>query len=488
MSVNNNNGVVLYCDGSASPTNPGPIGWGIHGYMYEVKDLKKPYSVDGHLITNKGYLDGPKQQKSDWLEVEPTKYIDIIGSSIEPGTNNRAEILAVLTALQELKNYVVSIIEIYTDSEYTVNATTKWIKQWIKHGWIKQDGSPVSNSDLLKELAKELEELKTKDIVFNISWVRGHNDVMGNVQADQLATIGSNRSLIGKAVVEATLSDVKGYWKADIDKHPFINFSRMYFNTLPEFNIPGLYFQSNPTKDDLIIGKRLPATGYSVIKLKDPDKIIETIKSKHCKVTNGYNVVSMIKIDRVYHTSIYPYLDQYGDCALYKDRKNFNLNSVDRKAIAVEVNPTGLSLRAIEAFNFLEETLAKYINHRHEQGELAVFTDYFDITDQFYNYETKLVKKEERIICSLKPEITTAQTEMILNITYRDHLKTLRVPIEMGLDMLPRNNLKKLEEHSPKIFLVTWQETPTVIRYATIIDSDIGVGLWSNYFSDKLFI
>jgi ribonuclease HI len=70
-------------------------------------------------------------------------------------TNNRAEYTACIAAFQvadkidpERKN----ILLVHTDSELMINSLTKWLKGWKAKGWIKADGKPVKNIDLLKVL------------------------------------------------------------------------------------------------------------------------------------------------------------------------------------------------------------------------------------------------------------------------------------------------------------------------------------------------
>ena len=86
---------VIYTDGSARP-NPGNIGWGVHGYIYQ-NITDKPIIVQKHTITNKGYL-YPEKFKDDVSPVEPIEYIDIeyiaiefiVAERIDPGGGRRA--------------------------------------------------------------------------------------------------------------------------------------------------------------------------------------------------------------------------------------------------------------------------------------------------------------------------------------------------------------------------------------------------------------
>ena len=58
----------------------------------------------------------------------------------------------------------------------------------------------------------------------------------------------------------------------------------------------------------------------------------------------------------------------------------------------------------------------------------------------------------------------------------------------LGMDVPDRNALKRLEDHKPQVFLVTWKASPDVLQYAFVIDCVTGTGIWSNYFCDRIFV
>ena len=52
---------------------------------------------------------------------------------IDSPTNNKAELIAILFALQERhKHNINKKIIIYTDLQYCIDAITKWYDQWVK--------------------------------------------------------------------------------------------------------------------------------------------------------------------------------------------------------------------------------------------------------------------------------------------------------------------------------------------------------------------
>ena len=97
-------------------------------------------------------------------------------------TNNRMELLGVITALRALKE--PCRVTLTTDSQYVVNAIEKgWLESWKSNGWRKSDKKEVLNVDLWQEL---LLELSRHDVEF--VWVRGHNGHPYNERCDKLAT------------------------------------------------------------------------------------------------------------------------------------------------------------------------------------------------------------------------------------------------------------------------------------------------------------
>lgn len=67
-------------------------------------------------------------------------------------TNNRMELLAIIKALELIKETNVSIY-IYSDSSYVVECfLKKWYVNWEKNGWKNSAKKPVENQDLWQQL------------------------------------------------------------------------------------------------------------------------------------------------------------------------------------------------------------------------------------------------------------------------------------------------------------------------------------------------
>ena len=133
--------VTIYTDGACTG-NPGPGGWGVI-LMYK----------------------GKAKELSGFEEMT---------------TNNRMELLAVISALEALNE--PCDVDLYTDSQYVSNAINLgWLDSWQQKGW-KRKGGEVKNLDLWVRLVPSLKEHKVSFI-----WVKGHSDNEFNNRCDELA-------------------------------------------------------------------------------------------------------------------------------------------------------------------------------------------------------------------------------------------------------------------------------------------------------------
>ena len=140
--------IKLYTDGACSG-NPGPGGWGA-------------VLLFG---SHKKELSGGQRET----------------------TNNRMELLGVIRGLEALNEPCQ--VDLYTDSQYIVNAIEKrWVYKWKANNWMRDKKEPAKNPDLWQELLALLETHKVK-----FHWVKGHSDHVYNNRCDELAVMESRR-------------------------------------------------------------------------------------------------------------------------------------------------------------------------------------------------------------------------------------------------------------------------------------------------------
>lgn len=104
-------------------------------------------------------------------------------------TNNRMELLAVITALEALKE--PCRVKVVSDSKYVVDAIEKgWLSSWQAKGWKKADRKPVLNVELWQRLVPLL---YSHEVSF--TWIRGHAGHPYNERCDAVAVQESQRFL-----------------------------------------------------------------------------------------------------------------------------------------------------------------------------------------------------------------------------------------------------------------------------------------------------
>lgn len=104
-----------------------------------------------------------------------------ISGAEESTTNNRMEMLSIISAIECLKK--PGNVVIYSDSAYVVNNFER-IETWKSHNWRGSTGREVMNKDLWQRMEAAVSQ-KTKSVAFKK--VPGHAGVELNERCDELA-------------------------------------------------------------------------------------------------------------------------------------------------------------------------------------------------------------------------------------------------------------------------------------------------------------
>jgi len=134
--------ITIYTDGS-SRGNPGPGGFGV----VMISGHHRKEIAEGYRLT----------------------------------TNNRMELLSVITGLEAVKRPNADIT-IYSDSKYVVESVEK---KWV-FGWEKKGFHGKKNPDLWQRFLEIYRKHKVKFV-----WVKGHADNKENNRCDELAVQAS---------------------------------------------------------------------------------------------------------------------------------------------------------------------------------------------------------------------------------------------------------------------------------------------------------
>ena len=98
---------------------------------------------------------------------------ELCGGEIDT-TNNRMELMALVSALSALKEKGLEV-RVYADSSYLINCfREKWYEKWQQNGWKTTQKTPVDNKELWEKL---IELMKDQKMIFYL--VKGHVNIDG---------------------------------------------------------------------------------------------------------------------------------------------------------------------------------------------------------------------------------------------------------------------------------------------------------------------
>lgn len=131
-------------------------------------------STDGACLGNPG--------PGGWAALLRFEEKEKMISGGEPDTtNNRMELLAVISGLNALKRPCE--VTIVTDSQYVMKAFKEgWLDKWQENGWKTADRKPVKNQELWEELLAAVDRHTV-----HWKWVKGHNGHPDNERVDEEA-------------------------------------------------------------------------------------------------------------------------------------------------------------------------------------------------------------------------------------------------------------------------------------------------------------
>lgn len=263
--------LMVYCDGSARPSNPGFGGYGIFAYLLEsaktasrtkfpigTKYNLTPEGIRANKLTN--------PYKTDYF----VEYIGVIPS--DEATNNLAEVLAFKTALEiALSIEGLTTVNALTDSKYVVDSFNTYLSKWKESNYVRKDRKEISHKNLWIAISNLRDILKSKGTTINLGWVKGHSDEPGNTIADLYSIVGSNSarlqySKFGKVEQTVLLNKVTDYkdFKDQVSEKDIIYYFRdLYFSNTPHFDDTNYCFL-NTSEDETNIGKKDVSTIFAV--------------------------------------------------------------------------------------------------------------------------------------------------------------------------------------------------------------------------------
>ena len=123
----------------------------------------------------------------------PSDVRNISEPLLEKPSNQRAELTAILRVYQTVEKHKMGNqkIIIHTDSQYSIKCLTKYIKNWLRNGWMTASKKPVQHRDLIETLhhyGNKYPKVMLRHIRAHTGKTDSHS--LGNEAADKLAADG----------------------------------------------------------------------------------------------------------------------------------------------------------------------------------------------------------------------------------------------------------------------------------------------------------
>jgi ribonuclease HI len=444
--------LVIYTDGSCSP-NPGNGGFGLYGYTYNFTEKNKNFK---HPIHSKCYFtrDGilPNRDKDNLEVLEVIEYIKSLDGSFS--TNNEAELLAVLTALEKGKAIEnLESISIFTDSNYIVTSFNDHMHKWLKNNWRKMDGNTIAHKDIWLDIYENYKWYKSKDIHIRIEWVKGHAKRYGNNIADLYANAGSNASKQYEEAV-VVLDKVSSFadYRKSYPQKDFIHFFRDLYFSSDDID-DGDYCFISTSEDPETSGKRNTSSIF-VTNIGFKPKVIDEFKKIFRSIERNYVTTCCIRLTKLNNKDMLRLLDMV-------DTK-YLLSKLDDTTISLIGDPTPFIFENIGKqpfINYIYETFSK-VKDIHEKNTSSSISKY-DITD--------LIIKDNKILITNKDKFVD-YTEVI-----DDNVKIKqKLILRIGYDIPSYLSLKNIEKSIQKVYVVleTNDDCNFYTLYTDIITTD----------------
>lgn len=483
-------GAVFFVDGGMRHVlGKVAASYGIHAYFFKNEIPKKAQCGKDFVPTKYTYLEKGKAEEKEKVTV--LYYYDAFGNS-PGGTNQTGEMdafIQALTIILETKLYEqLKTIRIYSDSQYVVEGSQKWILGWKNNNWVNSSGQPVSSKERWLRIDKLWTEVKEKCQDIEFKWVKGHAGNFGNELADYQATT----SLFHPDESRELIATPENYNDTDNASNKLLLDSKMYhlnelerkfdvltkddmdlsFNQYLTFSHPSQGFD---IKSD--VGKAVRDFGLGLILLKEEDELIEKTISACNKVLNRVaDVPVVIFLQNVIKSNNRPeIMDGLVD--------NFNVNSegivksISNDTLFLLVDPSRLAYKLRPIYSDMSNKLYGWLTG--EDKDII----YTDITNMFYDEVVK--KKKTTLKFKLSAEASfNPKVDFMIN----GEIKTLPVTLTFGNDTPPRRTFNGIADSNPKIGVLTWQDCDNLYKYALLVQTDEGMGMWCGAFDNTIHI
>ncbi|QTH80277.1 putative ribonuclease H [Pseudomonas phage pPa_SNUABM_DT01] len=479
---------VLYADGGFYSSERAG-GWGLHGYVYSAESLPdkaKGSGVPGSTPTAKGYSDTKDETKA----VNVLNYIDSFGGVPKASSNNHTELLAAKEALTYVLEKGLHQTTIYSDSEYVVKGVNQYLDRWKQTGWRNRNGDEVSNKSDWLAVDSLLTQLRDNQNQVTLAWIKGHNGHTGNEKADSWAGKGNCIGLNGYDLSFKLEQPPEGYWKSVSNYNRMLDQPKWYFSSDAKecrLSKDGRHvYWTGQHGDDEDVAKPQSDSSNAVLYLKEQLPVLEKVREHFVEKDHhqvGHLFVGALR--NLLNANVAEDIHRFGLKVFKGNKANWSLQTEKKVPVVHHVTPTGLSFYNVDNLTNMTVILDQFM-----EGDKSVLVT--DLTDLLY----EAVEKKAVTTRKLRKEIANTVKHLDVSVGYNTAFarelramedvprKVAKVRLIVGSDIIGRNALAALAETVKRVVVLTWRESDTVIRYATVIETEHDIGIWANPFGN----
>lgn len=479
---------VIYADGGYH-SNERAGGWGFHGYVFSSDPLPekaKGSGVPGSTPTAKGY----SEKKDEQQAVNVTNYIDSFGGVPRAGSNNHTELLAAKEALTYALDKNLDNAIIYSDSEYVVKGVNQYLPNWKKANWLNRNGEERPNKAEWIAVDGLLAKLRDNNNAITLAWIKGHNGHMGNEKADSWATKGNSIGMNGSNYTYKFEQKPEGYWKATNTYNRLFDQPKWYFSSDASDRRLAkdgrVIYWTGQHGDDEDVAKPQADSSNAVLYVKEELEVFEVVRKHFIKQDTtqvGHLFVGAVR--NILNASVSEDIMRFGLDVMRRNKSNWSLHTEKKIPVVHHITPTGLAFYNVGNLEYMSNILDQYIDN----DKSLIVTD---LTDLLY----EATEKKSIVTRKFRKEITSAVKYLDVTVGYNNEISSVlramsevpqmktKIRLIVGSDIIGRNALSALTDTVKRVVAITWRESDTVIRYATIIETESDIGIWSNPFGN----
>lgn len=506
-------GAVLYVDGG-SHSHYRVGSWGLHGYTYSlVQEKKNKFTKKKNAPSHLGYVDGrlgqygreytdpsreqtqpfyngllmPYPSPAAALPVEPDCFFDWYGGR-EDWTVSQGEIHALLTALTFVNQYRPKQVVILGDSQYVLDGITRDYPNWLKRGGLTSTGKPVSHWPWWQQLAEQYLDAIKAGVAIYFAKVEAHSGDPGNDRADWNSTKGQVRGIRGVFTDEYRCSSPKGYVQKTKLSNRIMEHNWWYGlsdRKATDYGFEGksVYFFGNHGKADVeddLVGKDTATAKVAVWVSNEPEPVLDLLASSlEKRYYRGVSEVTLGNLSNILNTERYAAILEEKEDILFPKWNEEVVVTPDRCPVLKTLRPAYHGFHLVGHFESLVRIIERYL----AGDDALVITD---LTDQVY----QVIDEKNKQVYKARKEIDPPHNTATFALNYCVDLKTVEqrpVKMKLGADIPTRNTLVAVAGPNTTVKAITWRETATSFRYATLVETD-GDLLLSASFKSNLIV